>query len=157
MMSFLRPLVHRAAGPFEIVDREGGSLIASVVEAALDSKSRRRGLLGRSALPDHHALVLAPCNAVHTVGMQFPIDVLFVSGDGRVVKVVERLAAWRIAGAIRASVTVELAAGMVRRTRVSVGDRLVIQRAAGPLCQPHLEIGLEPAGTFAPRLKPRLR
>ena len=131
-MPFLRPLARRAAGPYELVDSEAGSLIASVVEAALDSKSRRQGLLGRSALPDRHALVLAPCNAVHTVGMQFPIDVLFVSDDGRVVKIVERLGAWRIAGAIRASVTVELAAGMVRRTRVSVGDRLAIQRAAGP-------------------------
>jgi len=157
MMSFLRPLIHRDAGPFELVDREAGSLIANMVEAALDSKSRRRGLLGRSALPDRHALVLAPCNAVHTVGMQFPIDVLFVSGDGRVVKVVERLGAWRIAGAIRASVTVELAAGMVRRTRVSVGDRLAIQRSVGPLCPPHPEIGLEAAGILAVRPKPGLR
>jgi uncharacterized protein len=156
MMSFLRPLVHRAAGPFEIVDREGGSLIASVVEAALDSKSRRRGLLGRSALPDHHALVLAPCNAVHTVGMQFPIDVLFVSGDGRVVKVIEHLGAWRIAGAIRASATVELAAGMVRRTRVSVGDCLAIQRAVDPLCRPLPEIGLDAAGILAVRPKSEL-
>jgi uncharacterized protein len=157
MMPFLRPLIHRAAGSYELVDSEAGSLIANVVEAALDSKSRRRGLLGRKALPDRHALVLAPCNAVHTVGMQFPIDVLFVSGDGRVVKVVERLGAWRIAGAIRASVTVELAAGMVRRTRVSVGDRLTIQRAVGPLYPPHAEIGLEPAGILAVRPKPGLR
>lgn len=129
MIPFLRPLVRREDAPYELVDGEAGSLIASVVEPAFDSKSRRRGLLGRSMLPDQHALVLAPCNAVHTVGMQFPIDVLFVNRDGHVVKIVERLGAWRIAGALRASVTVELAAGMVRRTRVAVGDRLTIQRA----------------------------
>ena len=129
MIPFLRPLVRPDDAPYELVDGEAGSLIATVVEAALDSKSRRRGLLGRPTLADRHALVLAPCNAVHTVGMQFPIDVLFVNRDGQVVKIVERLGAWRIAAAVRACVTVELAAGMVRRTRVSVGDRLAIQRA----------------------------
>jgi uncharacterized protein len=133
MIPFLRPLVHRDHAPYELVDSEVGSLIAAVVEPALDSKSRRRGLLGRSTLPEHHALVIAPCNAVHTIGMQFPIDVIFVASDGLVVKIVERLGAWRMAGALRASVTVELAAGMVRRTRVSVGDRLLIQRAPAAL------------------------
>jgi uncharacterized protein len=151
MMSFLRPLVQQTAVPFELVDRETGSLIATVVESALDSKSRRRGLLGRHALPDRHALVLAPCNAVHTIGMKFPIDVLFVTGDGRVVKIVERLGAWRIAGAIRASITVELAAGLIKRTRISVGDCLAIQRSVDSLYPPHPEIGLEPTGFVAVR------
>ena len=129
MIAFLQPLIRSDEAPYELVDGEAGSLIASVVEPALDSKRRRRGLLGRAMLPDRHALVLAPCNAVHTIGMQFPIDVLFVNRDGRVVKIVERLGTWRIAAALRACVTVELAAGMVKRTRVSVGDRLLIQRA----------------------------
>ena len=129
MIPFLRPLVRPDDAPYELVDGDGGSLIATVVEAALDSKSRRRGLLGRATLPDRHALLLAPCNAVHTIGMQFPIDVLFVNREGRIVKIVERLGSWRMAGALRACVTVELAAGMVRRTRVAVGDRLAIQRA----------------------------
>jgi uncharacterized protein len=129
LIPFLQPLLRRHAAPCELVDGNAGSLIAASVEAAFDSTSRRRGLLGRAMLPDCHALVLAPCNAVHTVGMQFPIDVLFVDRTGRVVKVVERLGRWRMAAALGACVTVEMAAGMVRRTRVSVGDRLAIQRA----------------------------
>jgi uncharacterized membrane protein (UPF0127 family) len=135
MIPFLRPLLsrNRESAPYELVDSEAGSLIANVVEPAFDSKSRRRGLLGRATLPERHALIIAPCNAVHTVGMKFPIDVLFVNRHGHVVKIVESLGAWRIAGALRASVTVELAAGMVRRTRVSVGDRLTIQRATTPV------------------------
>jgi hypothetical protein len=157
MSPFLRPLIRPRGARYELVDGDTHSLIAAVVEAAFDSKSRRRGLLGRAALPDHHALVLAPCNAVHTVGMQFPIDVVFVSDEGRVVKIVENLGPWRIAGAIiRASVTVELAAGMVKRTGLSAGDRLAIQRAAGPLYPAQSDIGLEPAGTFATRPNPGL-
>jgi len=130
MIPFLRVLADRYGSTYELVDARAGAIIASVVEPALDSRSRRRGLLGRDSLPDRHALILAPCNAIHTIGMRFPIDVLFVARDGCVVKIVERLGSWRAAGAMRASVTVELAAGSVRRSGVAVGDRLSIQPVA---------------------------
>jgi uncharacterized protein len=130
MIPFLRLLADNYARTYELVDARAGSVVATVVEAALDSRSRRKGLLGRDSLPDRHALILAPCNAIHTVGMRFPIDVLFVARDGCVVKVVEQLPAWRAAAALRAAVTVELAAGSIRRSGVTPGDRLLIQPAA---------------------------
>ena len=126
MNRFLRPL-RTFSGRCSLVNERTGSVIASVVEPALDAKSRRKGLLGRDRLDDEHALLLAPCGAVHTIGMRFPIDVLFVGPDGRVVKIVERLRSWRVAGAMRACFTVELAAGSVERSDVSTGDRLAIQ------------------------------
>ena len=58
--------------------------------------------------------------------MRFPIDVLFVSDAGRVVKIVEHLPAWRIAAAWRASITVELAAGVARRSQLRAGDVLTL-------------------------------
>jgi uncharacterized membrane protein (UPF0127 family) len=126
MNAFLRPLT-TSGRTCSLVNVRTGTVIASVVEPALDSKRRRKGLLGRDGLDDNHALVLAPCGAVHTIGMRFPIDVLFVGADGCVVKVVERLRTWRIAGALRACITVELAAGAVRRRDIATGDRLSIQ------------------------------
>jgi uncharacterized membrane protein (UPF0127 family) len=105
-------------------------VIASVVEPALDSKSRRKGLLGRDRLDEEHALLIAPCGSVHTFGMRFPIDVLFVGPDGRVVKIVERLRSWRVAGSLQACFTVELAAGSVSRTGVCAGDRLTLHPVA---------------------------
>jgi uncharacterized membrane protein (UPF0127 family) len=110
-----------------LVNERTGAVVAGVLEVALDSKSRRRGLLGRDTLPDDHALVLAPCNAVHTFFMRFPIDIAFVARDGRVVKTVERFSAWRVAMSPRAFATVEFPAGALRR-RVASGDRLVVQR-----------------------------
>ena len=126
MSVFLRPL-RKAERACSLVNVRTGSVIATVVEPALDSKSRRRGLLGRDSLADRHALVLAPCGAVHTFGMQFPIDVLFMSADGSVLKVVEHLGAWRMAASLQACITVELAAGSLRRTEVVAGDRLSIE------------------------------
>jgi protein-S-isoprenylcysteine O-methyltransferase Ste14/uncharacterized membrane protein (UPF0127 family) len=89
---------------------------------------RLRGLLGRSSLSEEEALLLDPCRAIHTVGMRFPIDVLFLDRRGRVVRAVERLrpnrlmeAAW---GARRA---LELPAGRIQATGTSVGHQIQLQ------------------------------
>jgi uncharacterized membrane protein (UPF0127 family) len=126
MNAFLRPLT-TPGRICSLVNVRTGAVIASVVEPALDATRRRKGLLGRDGLDDNHALVLAPCGAVHTVGMRFPIDVLFVAADGSVVKIVEQLRTWRIAAALQACITVELAAGAIRRRDIVTGDRLSIQ------------------------------
>lgn len=127
MKSFLRALAARDGGARAIVNTRAGHVVADVVETAFDSTTRRKGLLGRDGLADRHALVLAPCNAVHTIGMRFPIDVVFVGPDGRVIKIVENLERWRIAASWDACATVELAAGGARRAEVSVGDQLAVE------------------------------
>lgn len=134
MSTFLRPLRTAAGDPCSLVNVRTGSVIAEVVESALDSKSRRKGLLGRDSLADSHALVLAPCGSVHTFGMRFPIDVLFMNADGSVIKIVERMGAWRMAGSLQACITVELPTGSVQRHHVLTGDRLSIQ--SGSSAQP---------------------
>ena len=114
-----------------LVNERTGSVLAADLEAALDSRSRRRGLLGRDGLAERHALVLAPCNAVHTCFMRFPIDVLFVARDGRVLKIVERVRAWRVTASLRAFATIELPAGALRRAGLVVpGDRVAIRPLA---------------------------
>ena len=136
-MSFLHPLIARTRVRCALVNDRTGVLVAHDVEAALDSRSRRKGLLGRTGMQEGQALIIAPCGAIHTCGMRFPIDVVFVARDGRVLKIVERLAAWRIAGSLRALATVELAAGQASRVGLSEGDRLVVRAlvAAGTAAQ----------------------
>jgi uncharacterized membrane protein (UPF0127 family) len=48
---------------------------------------RTRGLLGRDDLDPTHALVLARCSSVHTIGMRFPIDVIACDKDWAVIDV----------------------------------------------------------------------
>lgn len=79
------------------------------LEVARTRRARARGLLGRSALDG--ALWLPGVRSVHTVGMAFPLDVAWVSRDGRVLRVVRlrpgRLSGWRP----RAAGTLEAEAG----------------------------------------------
>ena len=74
-------------------------------------------------------LAIAPSNAVHTFGMQFPIDVLFVRRDGVVVKRVLNLKARRIAAAFRAFAVLEFATGSSTVAATEVGDRLEVETA----------------------------
>ena len=48
---------------------------------------RTRGLLGRTELDPSHALVLARCSSVHTIGMRFPIDVIAFDRDWSLVDI----------------------------------------------------------------------
>ncbi len=131
MSHFLRPLL-RPYQNARFVNERTGAVLAPVIETAFDSATRRRGLLGRS-LPEGHALVLAPCNAIHTFWMGYPIDVLFVARDGVITKVVERLGAWRVAASFRAFATIELRAGAIDDQDLIVGDRLSVRSAPSDL------------------------
>ena len=103
--------------------------MASAVELADTSETRRRGLLGRDSLDPSAALIIAPCSAVHTFFMRFVIDVVFVDRNGSVLKGVADLKPWRIAARPGAFAVVELNAGAIRRSEVNVGDRLTLRES----------------------------
>jgi uncharacterized protein len=105
----------------DLVDQDG-RVIASSVAGAFDSKSRRRGLLGRERFGEGEALVIAPSNAIHTCAMRFPIDVLHVDRTGRVVKITAGLRPWRADLAWRGFAVIEMAAGAAARAGLRVGD-----------------------------------
>lgn len=98
--------------------------LATHVELAGDSQSRRTGLLGRAALADGHALVIAPSQGIHTIGMRFAIDVIGVARDGRVVSIAADVKPWRVAVSWRADAIVEMAAGRCAQVGLQAGDLL---------------------------------
>jgi uncharacterized membrane protein (UPF0127 family) len=124
--NFLEPLLKKSGPPLALyIDRAAGTrILATIVEAAVDSASRKRGLLGRDSLAPDAALLIAPSNGVHTFFMKFAIDVVFVARDGRVVKIARAVKPWRAALAFRAFGVVELAAGAADRAGLHLGDRL---------------------------------
>jgi hypothetical protein len=122
--SFLSPLLRDPSGSYRLVNDRSGAVVADHLMTAFDSKARRTGLLTHESLSIGAALIIAPTNAIHTFFMKFPIDVLFVAKDGRVVKARSILRPWRMSAAWRAHAVVELPAGSLQRTSVQVGDHL---------------------------------
>ena len=105
--------------PFVLRDRDTGIVVATAIEPAFDSATRRRGLLGRTEFAEGSALIIAPCSAIHTFSMRMAIDVVFASRSGRVLKTYSTLGAWRAAFAFGAFAAIELPAGTVERTNVT--------------------------------------
>ncbi len=84
---------------------------------------RLRGLLFRPPLRSGEGLLLAPCRAVHTYGMKYPIDVAYLDASGRIVALYPSLApghrtSWHAAAAS----VLELPAGTLASTGTEVGD-----------------------------------
>ncbi|MBI2191796.1 MAG: DUF192 domain-containing protein [Planctomycetes bacterium] len=88
---------------------------------------RMRGLLGRARLAEDAGLFLEDCSSIHTCFMRFPIDVVFLGEDLRVVKVVRDLQPWGLVRASDARHVLELPAGASARCRLDVRDQLQVQ------------------------------
>jgi uncharacterized membrane protein (UPF0127 family) len=122
--SFLTGLLRSADRQYSLQNVRSGRVVANRVELALDSQSRRRGLLGRDEFAKGAALIIAPCSSIHTFFMRFAIDVVFVSRDGRVLKTYSALVPWRMAFSLGAFAVIELPAGAISRSDPKPGDSM---------------------------------
>jgi len=82
------------------------------------------GLLGHASLPADEGLWLAPAWSIHTWGMRFPIDVVFVDRDDVVLRIEHAMRPWRLVSQRRAHAVVELAAGRAKALGLTVGRKL---------------------------------
>ena len=129
MASFLSAVTKAGPGSrFELVSEPSGRVVVPDLEVAVESATRKKGLLGREGLADGSGLAIAPTNAVHTFFMRFPIDILFITRAGEVVKVRQAVPAWRMAAAFRGYAVIELAAGGAARAGLQVGDRVAVRQ-----------------------------
>src|ERR1700704_1472993 len=86
--------------------------------------TRRKGLLGRSGLPAGEGLWIVPCESVHTFGMKFPIDLVYLDRNKKVKKVRSGVPPWRLSACLSAHSVLELASGTIHRTQTRPGDTL---------------------------------
>jgi len=88
---------------------------------------RMRGLLGRDSLPRGEALLLRRCGSVHTFGMRFEIDVLFLDRRERVVAIHPDVRKRRALFDLHAAHTLEMPAGAAAEHGLAVGDCLIFE------------------------------
>lgn len=90
---------------------------------ARSAAQRGRGLAGLSGLPPHVGLELHRCRAVHTVGMRFALDLLWLDGDGHVLRIDRGVAPRRHRACLRARSVVEVTAGGAERWAQAMAAR----------------------------------
>lgn len=104
-----------------------GKDIASRVESALTFSRRLIGLMGRSIILDDQGLYFPGCQSIHTFGMKFAIDVVFLDKEMKITKIVSRLNPNRVAFApFSTRDTLELASGVLKNHDLNVGDEIAL-------------------------------
>jgi hypothetical protein len=100
--------------------------LANCIVLADRGETRRKGLLGRDRLSANEGLWIVPCEAVHTFGMRFSIDLVYLDRRCRVRKVRREVAPWKLSGCLTAHSVLELAPGTILETQTQPGDTLEI-------------------------------
>ena len=110
-------------------NRTRDAYLATELDIASTHWSRFRGLMATKPgeFRTGQGLWIVPCRGVHTLGMRFPIDVLYLDRDKVVVHVEENLKPWRFAPVRRKALSVlELPQETLSTTGTSVGDKIEI-------------------------------
>jgi uncharacterized protein len=113
--------------PFCAFNIERQSFVTLGIAVADTMFARLRGLIGKMRLRADEALWIVPSRGIHTIGVLFPIDVIYLDAQLRVIDTVEHLGPLRIAPMRWNSASVLLLpAGSVSASETVVGDRLLI-------------------------------
>ena len=109
----------------------GGTVVCERCEVPESSFGRARGLLGRDGLEAGAGMLIDRAGSVHMFFMRFPIDVVFLDRDRKVVGVRHGLRPWQVAAARRAVAALELPAGTAAEVGIEEGDVLALQNLDG--------------------------
>ena len=109
-----------------ITNSERGTVIGEAIQVAMTAVQRVKGLLGRDCLADGQGLLFKGSASLHTFFMQFPIDVVFMDRQGKVLKVARGVRPFKVVMApFRSYYALELPVGAVDASSTRVGDRVV--------------------------------
>ena len=101
-----------------------GTVVCARARVAANPLTRLRGLVGRASLPAGEGMLFRGESSIHSAFMRFRFDAVFMDRELRVVGLAERIPPWRVRGARGARNVLELAAGEIERTGVTIGDQL---------------------------------
>ena len=97
---------------------------SSVEVADSGAPSVRKGCLGRNGAGPGEGLWIVPCESVHTFGMRFAIDLVYLDRQHRIRKIRRNVAPWRLSACLTAHSVIELASGAVQGQNVQRGDQI---------------------------------
>jgi len=109
------------------IHRSGSeSLLLSMVRIPNSFYHKAKGLLGERETK-HTNMLFKKCNNIHMIGMKIPLDILFLSNEGVIVKSIPNLQPWRVAICFKATMTLELASGSIKKMGLKQNMKLEIK------------------------------
>jgi uncharacterized membrane protein (UPF0127 family) len=108
-----------------VANSDRGTVLGEAIEVAMTAAQRVKGLLGRDSLAGGEGLLFKGCSSLHTFFMQFPIDIVFIDKQGKVLKSVRDVRPFKIVMApFRSYYALELPVGSIDGSTTRVGDRI---------------------------------
>lgn len=112
-----------------LIDSTSNEVLARDVELADTFWRRFRGLMLRCKFPSGTALLFKfnkpGRHSIHMFFVRFPIDLVYLDSDFRVVELCEGLRPWRMyRPKAMANFLIELPAGTIKRTKTSIGHKI---------------------------------
>ncbi len=89
-------------------------------------RERMRGLLGWASIPDGEGMWFPKCRMIHTIGMKFALDLVYLNKKHEVRKVVEGLRPGRLSACLGADSVIELKSGAAKELGLRRGVKLSI-------------------------------
>jgi uncharacterized membrane protein (UPF0127 family) len=112
----------------KIINKKNGLVVADCVAVATVTVFRMVGLLNTPRLHGGEALIIKPARTIHSMGMRFPIDVVFLDRHLKVLKIFDRLEPTNRAcfyrGGFSSQLAIELPAGTIQNTDLQIGDQI---------------------------------
>lgn len=105
-----------------------GTVVLPGVMRADSFIERARGLLGRPCPAAGEGMLFPACRSIHTIGMHYPIDLVFLDRRGCVVDLRSTLKPFGLALCRKATAALELACGEIERLDLRLGDQLLWQQ-----------------------------
>ena len=110
-----------------IRNRTKNTILASSERSAERWFARLRGLIGHDFC-SFDGMVFPDCSAIHTFFMGMKIDVLFLDGNGTVMRACPAVPPWKpCLTEKRSCITVELPEGTIARTQTAAGDSIRLE------------------------------
>jgi uncharacterized membrane protein (UPF0127 family) len=110
-----------------VFNRTRESFLGLRVASADTLLMRLKGALGRIGLKPDDGIWLAPSHGIHTIGMLFAIDLVYLDAGNRVVHLVENLGPFRISPIrIACAGILQLESRAIYSSHTKIGDQLVI-------------------------------
>ena len=108
-----------------------GSSLAEHCRVAASLRDRTVGLLATPTLPTGEGLLIERTQSIHMFFMRYPIDVVFVDRQAKVIRTVTGLRPWRVIWWARgARDCLELPVGAVEASGTVRGDQLAVSPSA---------------------------
>lgn len=103
-------------------------ILADNVTLAQTVLARLKGLLFRKEFRNGEALIIKPCNSIHTFFMRFPIDVIFIDSNDKIVKIRKEIKPFRATPVyFKSKFVIEFPSGTVEVTNTTESDILLIE------------------------------